>query len=401
MTRQAIKEYLADLRPRYRAATRKAKGVILDEFCKTTGYHRGSAKRALNRDPNQKGKKRLGRPPVYQGGEFMSALLLVWEASGFICGKYLAPGMGGLLERMEACGELMLDSDLRQKLADISGGTIDRLLKPHRQRRLTQPYVRDRVVSDLRHKIAVHTFADLRGRPVGHMETDLVLHCGLTLKGFHLTTLVAVDTATSWLECFAVWGKGKERVAGGVARLHRQVPFTLLGIHTDNGGEFINDTLYGYCQRKVLEFTHSRPYEKNDQPRVEQRNGSFVRRLIGYGRYASHEAHAQLQSVYDLACLQANFFKPTAKLISTERRGAKVTKRYDRPQTPYLRLLASEQLTDAQAAALQERYEQLSPLKLQRQIGAAIDKLWSMEAVDPASEKAERLRRAAKEASNR
>lgn len=401
MTNESIREYLADLRPRYKAASRKEKGVILDEFCKTTGYHRGSAKRALNRNPDQQKKKRRGRPPIYRGGALVSALLIVWEASGFICSKYLVYAMAPLVERLEACGELLLDSGLRELLLSMSAGTIDRLLKSHRQRRLKQPYVRDRVVSDLRHKIAVHTFAELRGRPVGHVEADLVLHCGMTVKGFHLTSLVAVDIATSWLECFAVWGKGKQRVAGGVAKLHRKVPFTLLGVHTDNGGEFINDTLYAYCQREILEFSHSRPYERNDQPRVEERNGSFVRRLIGYGRYTSRSAFDQLQRVYDLACTHANFFKPTAKLIRTERRGAKVIKRYDVPQTPYHRLLASGQLSEAQAAALREQYRTLNPLRLQRQIGEAIQQLWKLEAVDPASEKAERLRQAAKEAANR
>ena len=401
MTHQAIVEYLASLRPRYKLAGRAEKKVILDEFCRTTGYRRKSAIRALNREPRKGGRERRGRPRLYSGGPLISALLLVWEASGFVCGKYLSAGMGALVERMEACGELLLGSELRQKLLSMSGATIDRLLKPHRQARLRRPHVPDRIVSDLQHKIAVHTFADLRDKQLGHMETDLVLHCGRTAKGFYLTTLTAVEIKTSWMECFAIWGKGKERVGGGVARLQRRVPFTLLGVHTDNGGEFINDTLYGYCQRKELEFSHSRSYEKNDQPRVEQRNGSFVRRLIGYGRYTSKAAHAQLQRVYDLACLQANFLKPTAKLTGTQRQGAKVIKHYDQPQTPYQRLLTSGQLTDQQAAALRERYAQIHPLRLQRQIGEEIDKLWRLEAVDPTSEKAERLRQAAKEASHR
>jgi len=350
------------LRPRYRTATRARKKVILDEFCATTGYHRKSAIRAFGRAPREGNKERRGRPAIYRGGERLSALVLAWEASGFVCGKSLAADMEALLERMVNAGELLLDDALRHKLLSMSGATIDRLLKSQRDHRPGQRYIRDRVVSDLSHKVAMHTFAELRGQPVGHMEADRVLPCGMSTAGFYLTTLVAVDTATSWMACEAVWGQGKERVGGAVARRHRRVPFTLVGVHTDNGGAFLNDVLYGYCQRAGLQFSHSRPYHQNDQPRVEQRNGSVVRRLIGYGRYSSRPAHRQRQVVHDLICLQANFFKPTAKLIHTERQGAKIIKHYDPPQTPYQRLLASGQLSAAQAEALRARYAQLHPL---------------------------------------
>jgi len=401
VTPNAIKELADALRPRYTAATKDGKKVILDEFCATTGYHRKSAIRLLHRVSRPVGKKGRGRPPVYRGGELLSRLLLLWEASGYVCGKYLAPALPELLERLERCEALLVDQEVRQKLREMSGSTAERLLKPYRQRRLTQPHVSDRVASDLSHKIAVHTFAELRHLPVGHMEVDLVLHCGMTTSDFYLTSLVAVDTVTSWTECRAVWGKGKERVAGAVANIQRQLPFSLLGIHSDNGGEFINDILYQFAQHHHLLFSHSRPYKKNDQPRVEQRNGSLVRRLIGYGRYNTRTAYNQLQQVYSLACLQANFFRPTAKLLSRERQGSKVVKRYDDPLTPYQRLLATAQLTDEQRAQLQAQYEQLNPLRLQRELAVAIDQLWKLEAVDPTSERAQRLRQAAYDTARR
>lgn len=401
VTPNAIKELANAVRSRYEAATKDQKKVILDEFCATTGYHRKSAIRLLHRQARPSGSKAKGRPPVYRGGELMSLLLLLWEASGYVCGKYLAAVLPALLERLEQCEALLLSQEVRHKLCTMSGATAERLLKPYQERRLIQPHVSDRVVSDLSHKIAVHTFAELRELPVGHMEADLVLHCGMTTSDFYLTTLVAVDTVTSWTECVAVWGKGKERVAGAVAKMQRQLPFPLLGIHSDNGGEFINDILYQFAQQHHLAFTHSRPYKKNDQPRVEQRNGSLVRRLIGYGRYNTHAAHNQLQQVYDLARLQANFFRPTAKLIRRERQGSKVIKRYDDPLTPCQRLLATDQLTPAQRTALQAQYEQLNPLSLQRDLAAAIAKLWKLAAVDPASEHAQRLREATHEAASR
>jgi hypothetical protein len=401
VTPNAIKELADALRPRYGTATKDEKKVILDEFCATTGYHRKSAIRLLHRQARPRSAKARGRPPVYRGGELMSLLLLLWEASGYVCGKYLAPALPGLLERLEQCEALLVDKEVRQKLRAMSGATAERLLKPYQQRRLIHPHVSDRVASDLSHKIAVHTFAELRALPVGHMEVDLVLHCGMTVSDFYLTSLVAVDTVTSWTECMAVWGKGKQRVAGAVAKVQHQLPFPLLGIHSDNGGEFINDVLYRLAQEEHLLFTHSRPYKKNDQPRVEQRNGSFVRRLIGYGRYNTHAACDQLQKVYTLACLQANFFRPVSKLLRRERRGSKVIKRYDDPRTPYQRLLATNQLTPAQRATLQNRYNQLNPLSLQRELAVAIDKLWKLQAVDPTSERAQRLREAVHDAASR
>jgi hypothetical protein len=397
----AIKEYADAVRPRYQAATRDQKKVMLDEFCATTGYHRKSAIRLLQEPSPPMIERPRGRPPLYQGGALLSELLVLWEASGYVCGKYLAAALPGLLERLEQCGAVLVDSDLRRRLITLSGATADRLLQAHRPRPLGQPLVQDRLASDLSHKIAVHTFAELRGLPVGHLEVDLVLHCGMSTQEFFLTTLVAVETVTSWTVCLPVWGKGKERVAGAVARVQRQVPFPLRGIHSDNGGEFINDILYQYAQQHELSFTHSRPYKKNDQPRVEQRNGSLVRRLIGYERYNSRAAYQQLEQVYQLACLHANFFRPTAKLLGRERQGSRVIKRYDEPRTPYQRLLASGVLAKEQRAQLEAQYQQLNPLQLQRELGAAIEKLWKMEAVDPVSERAQRLRQAAEEAAHR
>ena len=401
MTLDAIRELADALRPRYQRTTRPGKKVILDEFCATTGYHRKAAIRLLNRAPRPTGPSKRGRPAVYRGGQLLSLLLVLWEASGYVCGKYLPAAIPALLERLEHGETLLVDRDTRQKLTTISGTTVERLLQPYRQRRLGQPSLSDRVASDLSHKIAAHTFAQLRKLPVGHMEMDLVLHCGMTTSQFYLTTLVAVDIVTSWTECVPVWGQGKERVAGAVAKIARQTPFALLGIHTDNGGEFINDILYQFAQRQNLAFSHSRPYKKNDQPRVEQRNGSLVRRLIGYGRYNTHAAYNQLQQVYTLACRHANFFRPTAKLVARERRGSKIIKRYDDPQTPYQRLLATDHLTAEQRAQLNAQYEQLNPLRLQRELTTAIDTLWKMEAPDPASERAQRLAQITKELAHR
>ena len=401
MSPKAIQELAEALRSRYRSASRLEKTKILDEFCATTGYHRKSAIRLLCRRSRPSSGKPRGRPPIYVGGEFTSALLLIRKASGYICGKYLPSAMPALIAQLERHEGLALGSDVRSKLLAMSGATADRLLQPHRRTRLPRRSISRRVVSDVRKKIERHTFAQLRELPLGHVEVDLVLHSGMTSKGFCLTTLTAVEINSSWTICIPVWGKGKTRVGGAVARLQRQAPYTLLGVHSDNGTEFINNTLYQFCQRNQLAFTSGRTHHPNDQPRVEQRNGSVPRRLIGYARYATREAMEQMDEVYLQACLHANFFKPTAKLVRVDRHGAKTAKFYDTPMTPYQRLLASGQLSDVQCHVLQEQFSQLNPLQLQRDLETALDALWLMESVDPASERMDQLTRAAKEASTR
>ena len=390
MTRASILEYAAALRNRYRSGGRSEKSAILTEFCLVTGYHRKSAVRLLNRKPQPHKKGRRGRPRHY-GHEITPVLKIAWEASGRICSKRLAPFMPQLIDSLEHHGEIAPDAKLRDQLVHISPATIDRLLVPFRLRPLRRPHTDPRSVSLLKHKIAMHTFAELRGLQSGHLEVDLVLHCGMTTEGFYLTTLVGVDVATGWTECVAVWGKGQSRVGGAIDRLRRRVPFKLLGIHSDNGSEFINHAMYDYCRRHQILFTRCRPYKKNDQPRVEQKNGALVRGLVGYGRYTTRAAQEQLDKVYNLIRWHTNFFQPICKLVARTRRGAKVVKHYDRAQTPYQRLLASPVCKETTRQTLEILYRSLNPLRLRRQIDQELEKLWRLETVDPASELAARV----------
>jgi hypothetical protein len=391
MTRESILEYAAAVRRRYRKASKAQKGLILTEFCLTTGYHRKSAIRLLNRKPQGGKKGKRGRPREY-GHEITRVLKIAWEATGRVCSKLLAPFMPELIETLERHGEIAPSPEVREKLLRVSPATIDRLLKPFRLRPLRRPYAKSRAASLLRNKIAMRTFAELRGLEMGHLEVDLVLHCGMSTEGFYLATLVGVDIATGWTECVPVWGKTQSRVGSSVDRIRRQVPFKLLGIHSDNGSEFINHPLYDYCRRHDILFTRSRPYKKNDQPRVEQKNGALVRHLVGYGRYTTRAAYEQLGRVYALVRLHTNFFQPMAKLVDRIRHGAKVHKQYDRARTPHQRLLALAVLNDERSQELEKLYRSLNPLQLHRHIDQELEKLWRLEAVDPASELAARVR---------
>ncbi len=210
------------------------------------------------------------------------------------------------------------------------------------------------------------------------MQGDLVLHCGEVLDGFYLTTLVAVDVATRWTELEAIWGLGQQRVGTGVHHIRQRVPFPLREWHSDNGGEFINETLVAWCRREGIRFTRGRPYRKNDQAWVEQRNGLAVRRLVGYDRYSSRAAFTVLARLYGVLRLRLNFFRPVRKLVSKRRVGSKVIKRYDAAQTPYQRLVATGVLTPAQRHALEAQFHALDPIALTRDVEQTLDVLWKL-----------------------
>jgi hypothetical protein len=260
----------------------------------------------------------------------------------------------------------------------MSPATMDRLLRPARRQGGRRSPSTTRPGSLLKGVIPIRTFSEWdEGRP-GFLEVDLVAHCGESTEGFSLTTLSTVDVATGWVECQGVWGKGQERVGGAVHHLAQRLPFPLRGLDTDNGSEFINQRLYAYCQRHGITFTRSRPYKKNDSAHVEQKNGSVVRRLVGYDRYSSRAALEQLNRVYGLVRLYINFFQPVMKLRHKTRHGARVHKVYDIARTPYRRLLESGELSDSQREAIAQQYQRLDPVQLLSQVNQALERLWTM-----------------------
>jgi hypothetical protein len=224
----------------------------------------------------------------------------------------------------------------------------------------------------------------------GTLQADLVASCGESTEGFSLTTLVAADVTTGWSELEAICGKGQQRVGTGIHYLRRRLPFPLRELHTDNGGEFLNQLLVPWCRAEGIRCTRGRPYKKNDQAWAEQRNWTAVRQLVGYDRYSSPAALAQLGRLYPLVRDYLNFFQPVRKLISKHRDGATVTKRYDPATTPYRRLLASGALDAEQTARLAERYRGLNPAQLKRDIDAALDLLWTLAEPPPGAAPAAR-----------
>lgn len=376
MTDGARREYAAALRERYQAADRRGKGAILDEYCRTTGCHRKTAIRRLA-SPARATGQRPGRPRRY-GPELLPLLGRVWEASDHLCGKLLAPMVASLLRALEHHHGVRISAPVHDALVAASPATLDRLLRPLRQRRARQPRRASPALHTLRAQVPLRTWSEWTGVPPGSVQGDLVLHCGESTAGFYLATLVAVDVATSWTELQALWGVHYHRVAEGVRFVGARFPFRLQAWHSDNGSEFLNEALLAWCRRRHIRVSRGRPYRKNDQAWVEQRNGLAVRRLVGYDRFSSRAAFTLLQHLYALLRLQLNFFRPVRKLFSKHRVGSKVVKRYDAPQTPYQRALAAGVLAPTQRRTLAQQLQTLDPITLARDIERTLDTLWKL-----------------------
>lgn len=375
VTRKSIKEYAQAIKERYRRASKAEKTKILDEFTKTTGLHRKAVIRLLNRRRLIPGKK-LGRPREY-GTLAVEALRFVWESSDRLCSKRLKPFLPELIGVLRRCGESKMTIEIENQLCRMSVATIDRLLHPWKQKGGRHSLSTTKPGSVLRNAIPIRTFTDWQENRPGFIEVDLVAHCGESLEGFYLNTLMAVDVTTGWSEFTGVWGKGQQRVGTAIHHVRQNLPFPLLGLDSDNGSEFINQGLAGWCQREGITFTRSRPYKKNDNCYVEQKNGSIVRRVIGRDRYSSRAAYETLNRIYYLLRLYVNFFQPSMKLLYKTRHGAKVNKLYDNAQTPYQRVLKSKILSDTKKTELYIIYSHLNPLKLLKQINDNVESLGS------------------------
>jgi len=347
---------------RYRTATAQDKRRILDEFVALTDYHRKHAIRMLNGNESPASSIPRVRPRLYDEA-VRQALVVLWEASDRVCGKRLKPLLPVLLPALERHGHMKLDVDVRVRLLAASASTIDRVLSSPRASAGPRR-ARARTVPGIRRSIPVRTFADWNEPAPGFLEVDLVAHSGESMGGSFAHTLVLTDIATGWTECVALLVREASLVVDALERLREAMPFPLRGVDTDNGSEFVNDALLAYCANRGIEFTRSRPYRKNDQAWVEQKNGSVVRRLVGYGRLEGIAAGEALSRMYSASRLFVNFFQPSFKLAEKKRIGARVSKRYHAPETPCARLLASPAITEPMKDRLRAVLATLDPLRL-------------------------------------
>jgi hypothetical protein len=372
---------------RYQKASKKKKGAILDEFIELTGYDRCYASYLLKNhgrkiwirnklkaigDVRKKHKRQRQR--IY-GEDVLKPLKLIWVIMDCICGKRLRPMLKEILTILHKHQELKVTKEIKKKLVRISASTIDRLLKPERKkyelrgRSLTKPGTL------LKHQIPIRTFSEWDEQSPGFVEIDLVGHEGGNPRGDFIQTLNVTDVCTGWTEMQAVKNKAQIWVFEALKDIRGRLPFDLLGIDSDNGSEFINNHLVGFCRDEHITFTRSRSSRKNDNCFIEQKNYTIVRRYVGYARYDTEAAHKLLDELYGYLRLYVNFLQPVMKLIQKTRIGSRVRKKYDNPQTPYQRVLASSLVPETKKQALREQYAQLNPADLRRKIAKLQDKL--------------------------
>ena len=282
------------------------------------------------------------------------------------------------VEALERHDELKLASETRSKLLQMSASTIDRRLKGARSKLAYRGRSTTKPGTLLKNAIPIRTFADWDEQRPGFVEMDLVAHCGASAVGEFLHTLNVVDIDTRWTEPVALPNKGQKATFEGIQTMRHRLPFPLLGIDSDSGGEFINHHLFNYCQDEQITFTRARPYKKNDQAHVEQRNWTVVRQVVGYARYESPKALKLLNIIYEDLRLFINFFQPVMKLESKTRMGCKVRKKYDMAQTPYQRVQSSSDVDQDVKRQLNDVYLALNPAELRRRIDANLAKLWRL-----------------------
>jgi len=368
-------EYLKVARERYfRASTKKEKSQILDEYCSNTEQSRKYVIRKINR-ADLSLKQRKKRKETY-AGQVKAALAKMWEIFDCPCGQRLKPLLEMELDRLRQLGEIEIADDIALKLKMISPATIDRKLKHQREfLHLSMPKGGPKPGYILKQKIPVK-LTEWDTSIVGYSEIDMVVHCGSSTVGEYTNTLSTTEISSGWWEGEAIMSKSQEHSFWALKKIRKRTPFAWKGIDSDNGPEFINQILYKYCQREKLEFTRSRPYRKNDNAYIEQKNWTHVRKIFGYLRYDTYEELAIMNDLYHNELrLYKNFFQPVMKLASKERIGGKVKRKYDVPETPYQRLMESGQISEEVKEELKGIYLSLNPAQLKRNIDAKLDKL--------------------------
>lgn len=364
----------------YQRAGKKEKGRILEVFVGVTGYNRSYAARLLRShgrkihmggrlvaevDAVRRVKRRRAR--LYGSAE-AELLKRLWEYLDYPCGKRLVEALPGALESLASHGELDESSETRQKLLRMSASTADRLLDVERQKVTFLHRGGTKPGTLLKSQIEIRTFADWDEDRPGFVEIDLVAHEGGNSAGDFTQTLDVTDVHTGWSEQVAVLNKAQVWVLEALKKVRSRLPFPLLGVDSDNGGEFINADLLKYCRGEKITFTRSRPSRKNDNCFVEQKNYSIVRRTVGYGRYTGTKALEELNHLYECLRLRTNFFLPSMKLIEKHRHGSRVSKRYDQPKTPYQRILDSAYVGEENKESLRSQFQSLNLAQLDRMI---------------------------------
>ena len=375
-------ELLGAIRSRYTEASKKDKSRMLDEFVAIAGCHRKYAVRLLGKCEDVVDRTVPNGQRIYDEA-VRQALIVVWEASDRICGKRLKAALPSMVESLERHGHLNLDHDVRKRLFSASAPTIDRLLRPVREKAGSRR--RRKLKRKLGSRVPIRTFMDWNEPEPGYLEIDLVVHCGGMMSGSFINSLVVTDVCSGWTEAIPLLAREQSLVVEGLEAISRVFPVPVRGIDSDNDSVFINETLVQYCTDKGIEFTRSRAYRKNDQAWIEQKNGSVIRRFVGHECYSGPMAGQTMAHLYGAMRLYVNHFQPSFQLLDKSRNGGRVKKRYKKPATPCDRLLERDDVSEETKLRLEDSRARLDPLSLLHTIREAQSALVAVNATDSAN----------------
>lgn len=367
MSPYSKKQYLEAIRTRYHASSRKDKSLILKEFCEICDYHRKHAIRLLNKKISNE-KNKPGKKSLYASKEFLKHLKTLWLATDQLCSKRLKSAIPLWLPFYKK--QTPISHNVETLLLQISPASIDRVLKPIKAKMKGKGLCGTKPGTLLKNQIPIRTHNWDINQP-GFLEADTVHHCGNFLSGHYVLSLTMTDINSGWTENQAVWTKLAPGVVTAINQISSRLPFKLLGFDCDNGSEFLNQHLLEYFadQDSKIAFTRSRPYKKNDNAHVEQKNWTHVREWLGYDRFDHPELVDLINGFYTgSARLFLNFFCPNLKLIKKVRVNSKYVKKYDAPQTPCQRLMASKYVSDLKKQQLKQTFLSLDPFYLKNQM---------------------------------
>ena len=371
-------DYLEAIQPRYLKASREGKGIILTEYCAVCTYHRKHAIRLLNQQKRGP-TKRPGRKPIYRSPEFLQALKRIWLATDQMCSKRLVAAIPLWLPFYKGTYE-KLSAKTMDQLLSVSAATIDRILAKTRAKTRPKGLGGTKPGSLLRNQIPIRTHNWDITQP-GFVEADTVAHCGNSLAGNFIWSLTLTDIHTGWTECRATWNNGAAGVIKQIKNIETDLPFELKGFDCDNGSEFLNHHLVRYFtdHKPRVKFTRSRPYKKNDNAHVEQKNWSHVRQLLGYDRLDNPKLVELINCIYATNWSRyQNHFCPTLKLADKKRINSKYYRKYETPKTPYQRLVESQHLSKKGKSTLRKKHQSLDPFKLKRLIERQLKAIFRM-----------------------
>ena len=371
------RKYLKLVAPRYVKARRAERSKLLTEMREVTGLHRKSLLRLMHMPGLERAPRRRRFRRRRYGAAVVEVVQVVWESLDYVCAERLTPALLPTARQLAQWEELVLTLEVEAALRTISRATVQRLLQHFQQDTPKLPRRKPQPPNRLLRDVPMERLWWATSTP-GSFEADLVHHCGPVAAGDYIHSLQLVDIATGWSERVAVFGRSQAAMVEAFGRVRARLPFSINHLHPDNGSEFFNDHLIRYFGEEItgLRLSRSRPYRKNDNRFVEQKNATLVRAYTGYERLDSRRQCAALDNLYDLLWVYNNLFQPVLHLVGKEVVDGKLHRKWDQAQTPYQRLLASGVLSHKQEVRLASLYTGTNPRQLRKAIYQAVEQLW-------------------------